>query len=125
MQQIEKQYLQTVGQRVAWARRKADLTQSQLADRVGVTQQQISALEKDKLCSPGKLLMMKISKEVGVPAPWLLFGVEEIGNLSEAALRLALAWDRLPDSATKELVRQAVEEHAQSQSPGSNHRTTF
>lgn len=103
--------LRTVGERVAWARERARLTQLQLADRIGRTQQHVSALEKNKLGSPGKALIMKVSKELEVPAAWLLFGIEELEMLSEEAIRLALEWEQIPDDDMKKIIQSAVAKH--------------
>ncbi len=46
-------------------RGKADLTQEELAQRVGCTRQTIAAIEKQKY-NPSLILAMRISEEMGV-----------------------------------------------------------
>lgn len=58
------------------ARRHAKLTQVQLAERVGITQQTLSALERDE--NEGSAKMLDIAIECGVSAQWLARGVGEM-----------------------------------------------
>lgn len=55
-----------------WFRKQANLTQVELARRVGVTQTYISELETGKKDSPSLRLLSRIAAELGVTIPELL-----------------------------------------------------
>lgn len=70
----------TFGERLKAALKQASMTQQQLADRLGVTQQSIQYA-----CSPkgkGSKHALAISKILGVKAEWLSYGVGEIQTSS-------------------------------------------
>lgn len=62
----------SVGIRVREARKKAGLTQKELADKIGVTQPTLSELERGESASSTHLI--SIAKECGVAAEWLQTG---------------------------------------------------
>ncbi len=63
------------GHRVAQARKRAELTQPQLAEKVGVGRATIARIEADKQ-SPSVALALKIARELGEPVE-TLFGGDE------------------------------------------------
>lgn len=65
----------SIGTRIRDARKQANLTQGQLAARVGVKQSTISELETGE--SAGTTLIASFAKELGVPALWLETGKGE------------------------------------------------
>lgn len=68
--------METFGERLKTALKRADMTQQQLADRLGVTQQSIQYA-----CSPkgkGSKHALAISKILNVKADWLTYGIGSI-----------------------------------------------
>lgn len=61
--------MDTIGKRVAWARKKAGLSQGQLAKAIGVSQPTIWQLEND--ASKGTKHLVKIAEVCQVSAKWL------------------------------------------------------
>lgn len=62
---------QAFGRRLAKARELAGLTQAQLGDRTGYTQQSIQGIEDGKVARPGKI--NEIAEAVGSTVKWLLY----------------------------------------------------
>ena len=67
-----------IGQRIAEARRRADISQRELARRLGVTQQTIATLER-RTSTPRSATLLKIAEILGV-SPNELLGVKDSGN---------------------------------------------
>jgi transcriptional regulator with XRE-family HTH domain len=65
-----------LGDRVRAARKHGKLTQVQLAERVGISQQTLSALERGE--SEGSVKLTEIAVECGVSPEWLARGVGEM-----------------------------------------------
>ena len=65
-----------IGQRIAAARRRADISQAKLAEALGVTQQTIATLER-RTSTPRSSTLVKIAEALGV-SPHELLGIEEI-----------------------------------------------
>ena len=86
--------LSTLGQRLAWARNRKNLTQKALAEKVGVDQTTISLMERDMTTSPRKILY--ISDYLDVSPAWLQFGIADIDSLDERDIKLALLFHELP-----------------------------
>jgi transcriptional regulator with XRE-family HTH domain len=57
-------------------RERAGLTQTELADRTGLKQETISALECGKVPNPRKLTLDKLARGLGVPRPEVWRGLE-------------------------------------------------
>lgn len=66
-----------LGNRLKVARAEKDLSQEELAKRVGVTRQTISSIEKGQYC-PSTLLAFRIARQLGK-------GVEELFYLHEVS----------------------------------------
>jgi transcriptional regulator with XRE-family HTH domain len=67
----ESKYNQALGRRLAAARRAAEMRQSDLAAKLGVSQQTLSALEKGRTrCAP--LLLELVARELNVSLRYLL-----------------------------------------------------
>jgi len=60
-----------IGQRIAAARRRADISQAKLAETLGVTQQTIGTLER-RTSAPRTATVVKIAEALGVSANELL-----------------------------------------------------
>jgi len=67
--QIDKE---AFGRRLADARNRAKLTQAQLADATGYTQQSIQGFEDGKVARPGSIA--EIASALGTTIDWLLYG---------------------------------------------------
>jgi transcriptional regulator with XRE-family HTH domain len=67
-----------IGQRIAAARRRADISQRELAERLGVTQQTIATLER-RTSMPRSSTLVKIAEILDV-SPNELLGVEGSGG---------------------------------------------
>ena len=72
-----------IGRRIRSARKKAKLTQEQLAEKIDVTPQHVSAIEtgKTKLSLPALPALIRISKAVNVSLDFLVY--DEIPYLIE------------------------------------------
>jgi len=96
----------TLAFRLKNARKKAGLTQDQLAERVGATRDQIQKIESGTTKRPRN--MTEIAKTLDVSPSWLAFGDDRIDDLSKEAIDLALDWQGLPDDL-KEAVRRMID----------------
>jgi len=85
----------TLGQRLRKRRKELGWTQTQLADKVGTSQAVIQKIENGKSLRPR--ILEEIAAALEVKPAWLMFGVEEAGELSEEAIELARAWARLKE----------------------------
>lgn len=63
--------------RVRYYRKLRSMTQSQLAERVGVTQAYICSLENGKRTNPSLQLLLRIARELGVTVEELTGGMSE------------------------------------------------
>lgn len=80
----------TLGKRLTFARKKRDMTQTQLADAVGVTQSAISRYETDQDLPAGNVLL-KILEVLEIRWKWLETGEDPMHQkpLSEEAREIA------------------------------------
>jgi transcriptional regulator with XRE-family HTH domain len=67
--------LRAIGRRIRELR-GFDMTQSEFARRIGVTQSYLSALERGEK-EPGSAVLLAISREFGKSVDWLLTGEEK------------------------------------------------
>ena len=63
-----------LGDRIGKARRRCGLSGAELARRIGIERQHLSALEKSRIPNPGVLLVEKIAEALNVSADYLLSG---------------------------------------------------
>jgi transcriptional regulator with XRE-family HTH domain len=63
-----------LGDRIGKARRRCGLSGAELARRIGIERQHLSALEKNRITNPGALLVEKIAEALNVSADYLLSG---------------------------------------------------
>lgn len=66
--------MESFGERLAYARTRARLTQTSLAARSGTTKQRISNLERGRYSSPRLATVDRLAAVLGVDANWLHFG---------------------------------------------------
>ena len=93
-----------LGQRVKEVRERLEMSQSYLADQVGMTQSAIGALEKRDSAHSRKLY--QIAQALGVAAEWLMFGGDVNEAVNEYMLpgdSVAYAADRMMDDKADEL----------------------
>ena len=63
-----------LGDRIGKARRRCGLTGAELARRIGIERQYLSAVEKNRIANPRALLVEKIAEALNVSADYLLSG---------------------------------------------------
>jgi transcriptional regulator with XRE-family HTH domain len=71
-EQIRKQ----IGRNIVEARRGAELSQAQLAARLGIASQEVSRLECGRRSVPGLTTLLRIAHALEVPLADLLRGIE-------------------------------------------------
>ena len=97
--------LESLGGRLRRRRKELGWTQMFLAEQVGTSQAVIQKIENGKSLRPR--ILEQISDSLAVKPAWLMFGVEEVGELNEEAIELARAWARLSEphrSAMKDAI---------------------
>ena len=77
----------TLAERLKSAREKMGLSQAQLAEMVGLSQQSVAKIENGDTLQPRKI--KEIAKALQVSQKWLLLGVEENGKLSNYVIEEA------------------------------------
>lgn len=90
--------METLSERLKIAREKAGLSQAQVADMVGLSQQSIAKIERGETQQPRKI--HELAKAVGVTQKWLLLGIEENGTLSGYVVEEAEEVDLDPSAFT-------------------------
>lgn len=97
--------LESLGGRLRRRRKELGWTQMYLAEQVGTSQAVIQKIENGKSLRPR--ILEQIAEALEVKPAWLMFGVEEVGELNEEAIELARAWSRLSEphrSAMKDAI---------------------
>ncbi len=97
--------LESLGGRLRRRRKELGWTQMFLAEQVGTSQAVIQKIENGKSLRPR--ILEQIAGSLAVKPAWLMFGVEEVGELNEEAIELARAWARLSEphrSAMKDAI---------------------
>ena len=95
----------SLGARLRKRRRELGWTQTEQAERVGTSQAVVQKIENGKSLRPR--ILEQIADALAVKPAWLMFGVEEVGELNEEAIELARAWSRLSEphrSAMKDAI---------------------
>ena len=95
----------TLGPRLRKRRRELGLTQTELAERVGTSQAVIQKIENGKSLRPR--ILEEIANALEVKPAWLMFGVEEAGELTDEAIELARAWAKLKEPH-RSAMREAI-----------------
>ena len=96
---------ETLGDRLRCRRKSLGWTQMYLAEVAGTSQAVIQKIENGKSLRPR--ILEQIAHCLTIKPAWLMFGVEEVGELNEEAVELARAWSRLQEphrSAMKEAI---------------------
>jgi transcriptional regulator with XRE-family HTH domain len=63
-----------LGDRIGKARRRCGLSGAELARRIDIARQHLSAIENNRITDPGALLIEKIAEALNVSADYLLSG---------------------------------------------------
>ncbi len=71
----------TIAERLKRAREKSGLSQNELAEKVGLTQQSIAKIENGLTSQPRKIKELALA--LGVEQKWLLLGIEENGSFAD------------------------------------------
>lgn len=79
MSKANKSVLLSIGECIRTARKGRELTQEELSERIGVTEQHISNIECGK-CNVSLLTLLKITAELGISFDKLLEGLLECGD---------------------------------------------
>lgn len=74
----------TLGQRLRHARRRAVMTQAELAQAAGVALITANRLENDAIANPRPETVRRLAKALGVEPAWLLFGDEGLAGKTAA-----------------------------------------
>ena len=74
-----------IGSNVRAARKKADMTQEELSESIGVTPQYLSDLERG-LVGTSVSTLMRICDRLNVSADFILFGEDSIGGSGNSTL---------------------------------------
>ena len=85
----------TLAGRLRARRKEIGWTQTHLAEMAGTSQAVIQKIENGKSLRPR--ILEQLASKLGVSPSWLMFGVEEAGELSGDALELARAWSTLSE----------------------------
>ena len=96
------------GLRLTQARESAKLTQQQLADALGIRQQDIQKLETGTTKTCKQELILKIAEKLNVSPSWLALGLEELDKASDEALRIAVTFDKMPIEGQHEMMAVAM-----------------
>ena len=91
----QKNHESGLGDRMRKRRKEVGWTQTELAEKVGTSQAVIQKIENGKSLRPR--ILEQLAQALDVKPAWLMFGVEEAGELSEDAIELARAWARLKE----------------------------
>lgn len=87
-----------IGQRLKIARKKARLTQEELANEVGVSQSYIAKLEAGGADNPGSQVMMDIINATNTSPGFIYYGREEMDNLDDDSIDMAILYSKLPEN---------------------------
>ena len=69
----EKEFLKLLGYRIAYLRKVKNITQSELAERAGLSIATIARLESSQLYSVSLINLFRIGKGLGLSSPMELF----------------------------------------------------
>ncbi len=101
-----------IGDRIKDARERAGLTQTQLAEKVGVRYQSVQQWEAGAT-SPARAKMVKIAAALGVTVAFIEYGMDAVAEeaavyaITDEAREIAQAWNALPE-AKRRLYRDAI-----------------
>ncbi|WP_118984397.1 helix-turn-helix domain-containing protein [Photorhabdus sp. CRCIA-P01] len=113
MQSIDK--VMTIGERIYSLRRGLELTQVQVAEKIGVSMAAVSLWEKNK-ASPSSENLQKIAQVLQCSVSWLLDGEDSADNQATtytigscSSYRILKILDLLPDKEKAKIIEFAEE----------------
>lgn len=77
--------MKTLAERLKIAREKAGLSQAQLGEVIGLSQQSVAKIENGDTQQPRKI--KEIAKALGVTQTWLQLGIEESGSIADFVVK--------------------------------------
>ena len=101
----ERDHNSGLGARMRKRRKDLGWTQTELAEKVGTSQAVIQKIENGKSLRPR--ILEGLAQSLDVKPAWLMFGVEEAGELTDDAIELARAWARLKEPH-RSAMREAI-----------------
>jgi|GEM_PF-593293 len=84
-----------LGKRLRHRRKELGLTQTELANRVGTSQAVVQKIENGKSLRPR--ILSDLATALEVKPAWLMYGIEDLGDLSDEAIELGRAWAKLKE----------------------------
>lgn len=96
----------SLASRLKLTRARRKLTQKQLANAADVSQQTVAAIEAGNVKQPHHQTITRISEVLKTSPAWLQFGIEELEDLDEHAMKLALMAMRLSEDQRKLMAMQ-------------------
>lgn len=75
----------TIGQRLKYARQKMGYKQTELAEKIGLTQSAISNIECDSSRQPSAPTLLKLAPTLEVSADWLMDGKGDVRGMPPLA----------------------------------------
>lgn len=100
----------TFGDRLRSIREQRGMTQVELALAIGSRQENITKYETGLTDLPRRQVNMKLAEVLDVSPGWLAFGHEELDELPEKAIRIAVDWNNLTEEQ-KELIAQLIKSY--------------
>ena len=98
----------TLAERLRYARNRKGFSMDCLAKMAGVTRSVIQKAELGGTEMPRGIKGIADASDVS-PA-WLAFGIGEFDNVSQEAVKIALAWDKLPKEVKDALTPAIIKE---------------
>ena len=103
-----------IGRRIRLARKKAGLTQEDLANEVGVSQSYIVKIELGTAENPGSQVMNDIIKAVGSSHGWIYYEREDMDALDDDSIDIAILYSHL-SSDKKQAIKTLIKTISQSE----------
>lgn len=95
-------YLMTLGQRLRYFRKQRGLTQTQLGELVGLSQQAVAFVEKDRTKMPHKI--HEIASALQISPALLAFGDERVEHLTPDVIDAAIHLQNMDESDRRRFV---------------------
>ena len=97
-----KPILDGLSTRLAWARKRKNMTQGELADRSGVSRETIAKIETGIIKQPRNIAAL--ASALDIEPAWLQFGAEAIDTLDNSVLEAAFILQSLSDDDREALL---------------------
>nr|WP_252383118.1 helix-turn-helix domain-containing protein [Escherichia coli] len=87
--------MKTLAERLKIGREKAGMSQAQLAEKIGLSQQSVAKIENGETLQPRKI--KEIAKVLGVSQKWLQLGIEDNASIPDLVVKEAESTALDPD----------------------------